>query len=290
MTSESNEHRESPLGTGVAGQAGGEWSANEAERLYGGPVPVQDGTSPDLTSGASASGGTTYGSGKDASAAAGEVKDVAAAKAVEVKDEAVQRGAEVATVAKEELANVVAEFRGQFQHLWGETSVQLREQARSGQQQAADMLRSLSGELGHLASRSEQDGPLTAFARSAAAQGGEWSHWLANTEPADVLADIRRFARRRPALFLAGAAVAGIVIGRLSRGLMESASSTPTRVVPDRPAVTPDLAGPAGLGTAGYPSAVPAAGSAGVVGAEPTDMPAGPVGGSTRDPITGREL
>jgi len=311
MTSESNERRESPLGTGVAGEsAGGDWSANETERLYGGPVPVQTGTEANLTAtgGGTPShrgyeqggnGGSASGLAREAGAAAGEVKDVAATKAVELKDEAVQRGSEVAAVAKEELANVIGEFRGQVQHLWSEASVQLRDQARSGQQQMADLLHSLSGELGQMASRSEQDGPLTAFARSAAAQGGEWSHWLANSDPSDVLAEIRRFARRRPVLFLTGAAVAGIVVGRLSRGLMASSSSTPTRVVHDRPAVTSDLQGPAGLGTVGgYPSAVPGTGTAGVtgagypgvVGAEPTELPTGPVGGTTRDPITGREL
>ena len=307
MTSESNERRQSPLGTGVPGEsATGDWSENEAERLYGGPVPVQTEGEADFATGGvtaersySTPGTDTPGSGlgQQAGAAAGEVKDVAAAKAVEVKDEALQRGSEVAAVAKEELANVLGEFRGQVQHLWGEASGQLREQARSGQQQLADLLHSLSGELGHLAARSEQDGPLTAFARSAAARGGEWSHWLANTEPSDVLAELRRFARRRPMLFLTGAAVAGVVVGRLSRGLMASSSSTPTRVVPSRPAVTPDLPGPAGAGTS-YPAAVPGVGTAGVpgtgpagvVGSQPTDLPSGPVGGTTRDPITGREL
>ena len=35
-----------------------------------------------------------------------------------------------------------------------------------------------------------------------------------------VLDELRRFARRRPATFLIGAAIAGVVVGRLTRNLL----------------------------------------------------------------------
>lgn len=179
-------------------------------------------------------GGTGSGTGDKAKEAAGKAKDVAGhaadqaaavkdtavEKAGEVKDVAVERGSDVAGVAKDELARLAGDARTQLQGLWQQASSQLREQAGAGQHQLADLLHSLSSELGEMASKSEQDGPLTAFARQASYRGGELSHWLANAEASDVLTEVKRFARRRPFAFLAGAAVAGVVVGRLSRGLM----------------------------------------------------------------------
>ncbi len=107
-----------------------------------------------------------------------------------------------------------------MQSLWSNASEQLRGQAATGQQQLSELLHSLAGELGEMASKSDNTGPLTALAKQAAAKGGEWSHWLANSEPADVLTEVRRFARRRPFVFLASAALAGGRGGRLGRGLM----------------------------------------------------------------------
>lgn len=169
--------------------------------------------------------GTGTGSAvKDAAlAGAGEVKDAALAGAGEVREVAMERGGDVAHAARDELAQLTEEARHQAMSLWSQASEQLREQAVNGKQQAADLLHSLAGELGHMASRSEQDGPLTALAKDVAARAGELSHWLQEAEPSDVVAEIRRFARRRPVVFLAGAALAGVVVGRLSRGMMAAA-------------------------------------------------------------------
>ena len=148
------------------------------------------------------------------------VKDAAASGAADVKETAMQRGGDVAAVAKDELGRVADEARTQLRSLWGQTSGQLREQASAGKHQLADLLHGLAGELGEMASKSDQAGPLTALARQGAQRGGELSHWLSTADPGDVMAEIRRFARRRPVLFLAGALAAGVVVGRLSRGLM----------------------------------------------------------------------
>ncbi|MCC6496854.1 MAG: hypothetical protein IT193_11440 [Propionibacteriaceae bacterium] len=175
----------------------------------------------------SGGGGAVGQAGQKAGAVAGsaadkaaDIKDAALTKAADVKDVAVERGGDVAAVAKDELARLASDARSQVQALWSDASEQLRGQAASGQHQAAELLHSLAGELGEMASKSENGGPLTALAKQAAARGGELSHWLANSEPADVLTELRRFARRRPFVFLAGAALAGVVVGRLGRGLM----------------------------------------------------------------------
>ncbi|MGC4154828.1 MAG: hypothetical protein QM628_17390 [Propionicimonas sp.] len=231
------------LDAGLADPRPGEESPSDGP--YGGrPPETKPGDAlPDLEP---ASGtGTGSSSVKDAAlAGADDVKEAALAGAGEVRDIAMERGGDVAHAAREELSQLTEEARSQALSLWSQASEQLREQAVNGKQQAADLLHSLADELGQMASRSEQDGPLTALAKEAAARAGELSHWLQNAEPSDVVAEIRRFARRRPVVFLAGAALAGVVVGRLSRGMMAAADEhRPKGVAPSGGRVSASAAG-----------------------------------------------
>jgi|CXWJ01.1.fsa_nt_gi hypothetical protein len=210
-----NDRPTSPSSTGASQQP------PERDLPTAGADPLSRGSAPDFGPASGAGAGPAV---KDAAVAgAGKVKDAALAGAGEVSEVAMERGGDVARAARDELTQLTAEARHQAMSLWSQASEQLREQAVNGKQQAADLLHSLAGELGHMASRSEQDGPLTAVAKQVAARAGELSHWLQEAEPSDVLAEIRRFARRRPVVFLAGAALAGVVVGRLSRGMMAAA-------------------------------------------------------------------
>lgn len=159
------------------------------------------------------------------------VKDSVTDKAGQVADVAVQRAGDVAGVTKDELARLASDARGQFQTLWDQAAGQLREQAGSGQRQLAELVHGLAGELGELASKADSDGPVTSLLKQAAYRGGQFSHWLSDAETADVLTELRRFARRRPVVFLASATLAGILVGRLSRGLM-AASETGQQTAP----------------------------------------------------------
>jgi hypothetical protein len=53
----------------------------------------------------------------------------------------------------------------------------------------------------------------------------ELADWLKNREPADLLGEVRSFARRKPGTFLLGALAAGVVAGRLARGAKDAQSS-----------------------------------------------------------------
>jgi hypothetical protein len=64
----------------------------------------------------------------------------------------------------------------------------------------------------------------TEFARQAADRAHGAASWLEQREPADLLDEVRNFARRRPGAFLIGAAVAGLAAGRLTRGLKDRGS------------------------------------------------------------------
>jgi len=154
---------------------------------------------------------------------AANVKETAAQEASNVKDTAVQAGQQVAGVAKEEAKNVVAETATQAKDLFRQATGELSTQAGQQQQKIAGLLHSYAKELGSMGSASSEGGPLTDLAHQASRKGGEIAHWLENKEPGEVLEELRSFARRRPVAFLLGAALAGVVAGRLTRGLAADA-------------------------------------------------------------------
>ncbi|NIH82751.1 hypothetical protein [Amycolatopsis viridis] len=60
--------------------------------------------------------------------------------------------------------------------------------------------------------------------REVAQRAKKVASWLDSREPGDLADEVRDFARRKPGLFLAGAAVAGLLAGRLTRGVAAAVS------------------------------------------------------------------
>ena len=211
-------------------------------------------------------GGTQATSTETSSTSASDVKDTAADQgrrvadtakesAAQVKDTAVEQGQQVAAVAKDEAVQVKEQAVGSLKDIVGQGRSELTSQVGTSQNRLADYVHSLSDELGTLASGgSDGTGPLADLAHRGARTGGELSKWLSDHEPADVLAEVTRFARRRPFAFLGASLVAGVVVGRVTRSLAaeakdehdaQQATSTGT------PAVTgPDYAAPVATTTA----------------------------------------
>jgi hypothetical protein len=67
----------------------------------------------------------------------------------------------------------------------------------------------------------------TDLAQQAADRAGQLASWLQDREPGDLLDEVSRFARRRPGMFLALAAGAGVIAGRLTRSMAAGAPSGP---------------------------------------------------------------
>jgi vacuolar-type H+-ATPase subunit E/Vma4 len=203
--------------------------------------------------------------------------DVAKGEAANVKDTAVDAGKNVAATAKGEAANVVQETKQQAQSLLSTVTSEVRDQGRNQQQRIATAVNSLSKELGGMASGEQQSGPLTDLAQQASQKAEEIGRWLENREPSDVLEEVKRFARRRPVMFLGLSALAGVVVGRLARGAVAANTSldSPDSGSGNRALTTstqPSTYESAGY-TSTYPSTYPATG----------DVP--PTYGST-DPAT----
>ena len=149
----------------------------------------------------------------------GSTTEMAKGKAADVGGGAVAAGKRVAEVAAGESANVAGEARRQAGGLVEQAGGQLRDQAERQQQRIAASLRSISEELGAMAERAEQQGPASNVVRQVSDRTDEWASWLEGQQPEALLDEVRSFARRRPAVFLGIAALAGVVAGRVTRGL-----------------------------------------------------------------------
>jgi len=143
-------------------------------------------------------------------------------------------------VAKEQVVKVASEAGSQLKDLLSEGLSEVRSQAGSQQKRLATGLHSLASELGGMASKSEQSGPLTDLAHQASRKGGEVAHWLENAEPSELLDQIKSFARRLPVVFLAASALAGVLAGRLTRGAVAQAKEdSEAAAITAAPAYTP---------------------------------------------------
>ncbi|MGC4853244.1 hypothetical protein ACLQ24_07540 [Micromonospora sp. DT4] len=169
-------------------------------------------------------------------------------EASRVGHQATQAGGQVAHTAAEQGGQVAAEARRQARQLTGQAGGQLREQAQTQQRRAADGLRDIGRELGSMAERDGDSGLAGQTVRRVADAAQQAAGWLDEREPGEVLDDVRTYARRHPGTFLAGAAVAGLLVGRLTCGLTGSASGNGGS--PGTPSAQPDApqGAPAGTG------------------------------------------
>ncbi len=162
-----------------------------------------------------------FGADDDQTSATAAAKEQAAA----VGNTAAEAGQQVADVVKSEATNVADEAKTQARNLLGQTREELSSQAGTQQQRVAGGLKSLHSELQSMANNSETDGLATQVVRQVADRASSAASWLENRDPGQVVTEVQRFARQRPGAFLAVAAVAGLLAGRLTRGLTADSSS-----------------------------------------------------------------
>lgn len=143
-----------------------------------------------------------------------------------VADDTKQAGAAVADTAKAEARGVKDDAVREGRKLWNETSATLSTQASDQLNRAAGTVRTFTDDLGRM-SRGEQpeQGLATDLTQQLTDRTGAVADWLETHEPADVLTEVQRFARRRPVAFLAIAAGIGFAAGRLTRSVAQNHSS-----------------------------------------------------------------
>jgi hypothetical protein len=137
---------------------------------------------------------------------------------------AADAGQHVAGVAQDQVKNVVAEAGSQAKDLLGQARTELSEQASAQQQRLATGLHALGDELHSMSQHTEQPGVATDLARQGAGKSHDIASWLEDREPGQLVAELQSFARQRPGTFLLAAAGAGLLAGRLTRGVKDASS------------------------------------------------------------------
>jgi hypothetical protein len=165
----------------------------------------------------------TYTTSASAGSAGTSKTGAAKEEASNVAGQAATAAQGVAHTAKEEAANVAYEAKHSAQDLLGQAKSGLTSQAGTQQQKAAEGIRTISSQLQSMADAPDQQGVASDLIRQAAQRSESVASWLENKQPGDLLGEVQRFARNRPGTFLLLAAGAGILAGRLTRGLTAGA-------------------------------------------------------------------
>lgn len=132
---------------------------------------------------------------------------------------AAQAGKHIVQTAVGQGGQVAKEAGRSARSVVDQAQAELRDQAGMQQKRAAEGLRMLGDQLRSMAEKSGQPGMATDLVGDASGRVQRAADWLEHREPGQVVEDVRGFARHHPGAFLFGAAVAGVLVGRLTRNL-----------------------------------------------------------------------
>lgn len=176
-------------------------------------------------------------------------------------------GRETAHDAKERAREVAHEARDRAHGLADRTRSELRSQAGSQQQRLAEGLRSLGDELSQMAGGTRDPGYASDLVERAGDATRRAAQWFEDREPTTVLHEVEDFARRRPGVFLAVAAGAGLLVGRFLRGAKDAPDDGGQDSGARRQSTAPTT------GTTGTPGTTGTTGTTGVTGTPGGQMP-----------------
>jgi hypothetical protein len=173
---------------------------------------------------------TPVGSGATTATGSQSTAEVAKDEAKNVQQTAVQAGSQVASTATDQAKQVAQETQRQAKDLLDQGRTQVKDQVVTQQQKAGQSLSSLAQELRALADGTSTGapGPARDLLQQASGMVEGFASKLQNRDPADLLDEVRSFARRKPGMFLLGAAAAGVLAGRLTSGVKAAHSDSGT--------------------------------------------------------------
>ena len=154
----------------------------------------------------------------------GSTTQTAKDQAAGVAQSVAQSGSHLVDEAKTQAGELGREAGRQVKGVLDESRTQLTQQASEQQRKAAGGLRSLSSELSSMAHASSEPGIATDLVRQVATRADSLASWLDDREPGALLEEVKTFARNKPGTFLVIAAGAGLLAGRLTRGLKDASS------------------------------------------------------------------
>ncbi|MEU3460464.1 hypothetical protein ABZ721_10960 [Streptomyces sp. NPDC006733] len=130
-----------------------------------------------------------------------------------------EKAADTMGTARDESRRVFQETSDQGRQLVDRFRDTVGDQADEQVRRLAANLRHLVAELREMSETGKPDSAAAALIRRVAGQGDSVADLLEQRSPGEVLGEIQGFARRRPGIFLAGAALAGFSATRLGKGV-----------------------------------------------------------------------
>ena len=202
-----------------------------------------------------AAGAVTEEGSQVASTAAEQGRQTASAAAdagSQVTGAGVEGVRQVASEVASQAGQVTKQATDQARDLVQQAQSQLRDQAGSQAQRAAGGLRDVSQQVRALSDgRSDEAGMAADAARQLADKIEQLAGRIDDRGFEGTVEDLRGFARRRPGMFLLGAAASGFVATRLGRGLQAGGQT-------EQPSPPADGSAPADLPTSAPAAAFPA--------------------------------
>jgi hypothetical protein len=158
--------------------------------------------------------------GADTGERAKEVAGTAQDESKQLAQSAAESGKDVAATAKDQASTVVGEATTHAKNLAGTAKDQVSSQVGTQKSRLVETLRTTGDELkSGSGERSQLTDQLTS---RVATQAHAVADYLDDHGPSEMLDHLSAYARRRPGAFIAGAAVLGVVAGRLVRGVVSA--------------------------------------------------------------------
>lgn len=145
-------------------------------------------------------------------------KEAATTAATEVASTAKEQASNVASTSAQQAQEVARDAAAHAKDVLGQSRDQLRGHADEQARAFGGTLEQLGTQLqGMLRGEAPPPGPVSDIAHQLASGASQFGSRLSNEGIGGAFDDIKRFARRRPGLFLVTALGAGVVVGRMLR-------------------------------------------------------------------------
>jgi len=125
----------------------------------------------------------------------------------------------LAETAKQQAGDVVGEAAAQTRGVVADARHRLTDEVHSQNERLAGGIRQVADQLTEMAG-GQGDSTARMLVQRLGEGGRQVADYLERNGPEGVLTEVQEFARRRPGVFLLGAALTGFVVGRLGKGVL----------------------------------------------------------------------
>jgi hypothetical protein len=161
------------------------------------------------------------------------VTSTASQEGTAVADHAKDAATDVASTAKEQTRQVAHEAKQQTKQVVEDVRQRVGREADDQARRVSQGLTKLADELSSMAEHSSGDSPAAGALRQVADTGRQAARFLDERGAGGLLETAQDFARRKPGTFLIGAAVAGLLVGRVVKSVSGSSDSPQETRRPD---------------------------------------------------------